>query len=187
MWNLAPKPESEFLLASAAGSWNEMKAALQLQVTWSCTFLKQTCHSHSGGMEAWNSVFSSDDGLMSRCCIRWLVKLNGAAGRTAAHLLLWIGVFVVAFFHASVSPRRWTSTPWSPRTSASPPRSACRSRGTTTSTLWSPTSTWSSPSVTRRRASPQVKPAEWGGGESSWFVMLMVSLGHLDGNKWLSQ
>lgn len=53
--------------------------------------------------------------------------------------------------------RRWISTRWRARTCPSPRPSACRSRGTTTSTRWSPTSTSSSPSVTRRPASPRVR------------------------------
>ncbi len=52
--------------------------------------------------------------------------------------------------------RRSTSTQWRLRTSHLPQRSACRSRGMTTSMHWSPTSMLSSLSVIRRRVSPPV-------------------------------
>lgn len=57
----------------------------------------------------------------------------------------------------SILCRKWISTRWRARTCPSHPTSACRSRGTITSMRWSPTSTSSSPSVTRRPASPQVR------------------------------
>lgn len=57
----------------------------------------------------------------------------------------------------SFPPRKWTSTQWSQKTCPSPQPSVFRSSAMITSTPWSPISTLSSPSVTRRQASPLVR------------------------------
>lgn len=74
-----------------------------------------------------------------------------------AMLLMWVLLTYLVRVSCHCSCRKWTSTQWSLRISRFPHRSACRSRGMTTSMHWSPTSILSSPSVTRRLVSPLVR------------------------------
>lgn len=93
----------------------------------------------------------------------WWTPNSWSAAPVSSRWVLFLDVLSVERFllssasqRSSVCFRRWTSTRWRRTTSPSLHRSACRWRGTTTSTLWSRTSTSSSPAATRGPDSLQV-------------------------------